>query len=88
MSEPINTVVETGRGLYEAGVMQEGTLIELIDLKVLALEERNVELESIIRNLAYALWFYRDACDGDEKAQNDIQEALASVEAKYINFLD
>ena len=88
MSKLIDSLVETATGLYEAGVLSEGMLVDMKDIQLDQAQERVVELEDLVRTLAHALWYSQDCCQGDKEACNNIEEALAATPAEYVNFMD
>ena len=83
MTNAIETVIETGRDLHESGVMGEQTLVDLIDLKVISLEETIYDLEELIRDLVFVSWHHQYCKDG-----GDIAEVIGKVPDKYIDFME
>lgn len=75
----------------ESQTMRNLRHVNLMSLKDIQLEEAqeySVEMEALVRTLVHAVWYYQEACEGDEKAIEDIQKALAATPAKFISFMD
>ena len=81
MNYKLTNLVNSAQALHEEGIVPEAVLIDLKDIQLDRVQEQVVELEHLVRTLAFSLWNHQD-CSHNE----DIVEALGNVPSRYIDF--